>query len=35
LTLGGRRFTAAHARGAAVGDDGLDALCDRIAVPPD
>ncbi|MEH1130291.1 hypothetical protein [Micromonospora sp. CPCC 206061] len=35
LTLGGRRFTSAHAQGAVVGDDGLDALCDRIAVPPD
>lgn len=32
--LGGRRFAAAHARGAAAGDDGLGTLCDRIAVPP-
>ncbi|WP_281899123.1 ATP-binding protein [Phytohabitans aurantiacus] len=30
--LGGRRFTAAHGRGADAVD--LDALCDRIAVPP-
>ncbi|MCW6010306.1 helix-turn-helix domain-containing protein [Micromonospora sp. CPCC 205371] len=30
--LGGRRFTAAHGRGTDAGD--LEALCDRIAVPP-